>query len=751
MCLSSGVCHIGRNSALLYLCALLVQFSGLVQADSILDDSFSASELNTCRWVDDSEPGGAVSLDNALKLTTNNESPGSAVVVSGQNGINGDFVMTIQITPDEGWEEALSEGFFSAGISVGGDPNNRINLNIQKFSPNDVSVQALQDLSLGKGSQLNRIDLGAFSSGHLRISRVGSQWKLEFDVGGGWRTLSEFVGDTGLVYPSLNAIAINTGNNFTMAFDEFRLEGGELRASNRPTKLDGFLPRSDLMVGGVFESHVVWRKWGGLWTELNPVQVLADNGMNWARVGITNFSAPELVGKSESEWPNLYRDDDLYWGAQEVRFQMLKDAKAAGMRLLAFFYLSGRYGEWTGHFGQQFSPAEWQDLEMDDLLLAIEQRSAEMTQKMIDEGLNIEIYEIGNETDSGLVGFQEDDRVNFPPGANSTSDIALTEQYLWAPQAEILKAAIKGIHSVNPNAKIALHPAGLSDRPAQYFTKAFFKYMKDEGVEYDYAAISWPYPLKDGPLGGEWRINRWSVPCWFYSMEELSAYLAALGKPMYIAEGSFIAGESGNLSPPIEGYPFSEQGQADMMSTMLNFVSNNLNMLGFFYFYPDFYPRDAFVDLKHIGLFKSGSETMAAVDSLNVNLPEALVIDSDFDGHWVDPTANGYLWLLKITEAPTSDTTGVAQLYWCTEPVNDPEATQCSGIVATGIVSGNRISFPSFVHVDAPLFADGFESEKNSTRTWLQAEVAFLNESSGSLTFNGDHEWDSGRYSIQRP
>ena len=91
---------------------------------------------------------------------------------------------------------------------------------------------------------------------------------------------------------------------------------------------------------------------------------------------------------------------------------------------------------------------------------------------------------------------------------------------------------------------------------------------------------------------------------------------------------------------------------------------------------------------------------MAVVDSLNVNLPEARVIDSDFDGHWVDPTTNGYHWLLKTTEAP--------------------------------------------------LFADSFESENKPTKTLLRAEMAFLNESSGTLTFNGDHEWDSGHSSIQR-
>jgi hypothetical protein len=70
----------------------------------------------------------------------------------------------------------------------------------------------------------------------------------------------------------------------------------------------------------------------------------------------------------------------------------------------------------------------------------------------------------------------------------------------------------------------------------------------------------------------------------------------------------------------MQDWPFSLAGQARWVREYLKFVSNQPNVSGFFYFYPDFHPG---IDqsLGHSGLFDARDHPMPALGEFRVNLP----------------------------------------------------------------------------------------------------------------------------------
>src|ERR1700757_3913207 len=216
------------------------------------------------------------------------------------------------------------------------------------------------------------------------------------------------------------------------------------------------------------------------------LQYLRREGFRWLRMWVTTLSYQEL--RTTSDWSTLPWQNANYWACLEASGAILAAAAALGFRLQAVLYLSDQP---CGAGSQPLAPA-WAGLTPTQLAAAVQQSAAATASYYQSLGLNIEVFEIGNEIDFGVCGIQLGTTAPVPPGIDWTTDPGWMQTNVWGPCAPLLQAAINGVKSVYPNAKILLHIAGFGYSPGNVLTSAFFQSMVNLGVPFDIAGLSYP-------------------------------------------------------------------------------------------------------------------------------------------------------------------------------------------------------------------------------------------------------------------
>lgn len=319
-----------------------------------------------------------------------------------------------------------------------------------------------------------------------------------------------------------------------------------------------------------------WQDDGSLWARRDSIESLREHGFNWLRLGVTTQSHGEL--REESDWSRVPWEGG-YWSCQEMAERALREASEAGMKLHLFMFLS----DTAAHGGQQFPPEAWADADALSMCAAIERYCFETVERLRALGLDIEVYEVGNEIERGICGFRPGERVVLPEGVDQLNNIPWMRENVWVAEALMLTAAIRGIKRADPDGKIVLH-AATRPAPEDGLVVAFFEAMSEAGVPFDYAGLSY-YPwigyLSSPPNDG-WRAE---LGGWVTG-------IAALGKPVVICEYSYPNHPPeplpGMVVSPMPGFPFTPEGQAAWLREFLSWCEASPDVLGSFYFYPDY-------------------------------------------------------------------------------------------------------------------------------------------------------------------
>jgi len=97
--------------------------------------------------------------------------------------------------------------------------------------------------------------------------------------------------------------------------------------------------------------------------------------------------------------------------------------------------------------------------------------------------------------------------------------------------------------------------------------------------------------------------------------------IATLGKPVYIAESSYPASPVAGTYPAIPDFPYTDAGQAVYLDSQMRWASNNPNIIGWAWFYPEWYPgingNDDVPVLQVSGLFSDAQTLRPAAAALN--------------------------------------------------------------------------------------------------------------------------------------
>lgn len=264
--------------------------------------------------------------------------------------------------------------------------------------------------------------------------------------------------------------------------------------------------------------------------------------------------------------------------------QILKEAKDAGCYLDAFLFLSNE----AAYALKQTIPADWDPSKLATEVYDSAKATADYFSSL---GLTIDVYEIGNEIEFGMLGHV------VPSGSDINPEGWLEENY-WSYQVPLINAAIQGLRDSGSTAKIGLHIAGLGYSQNNDIARRFFSYMNESKVQYDIAELSYPYMFGESePVKQPYFLE----PEFYQTLDYLKN---TLKKEVLIAEFSYPAHSEGINKTPSDSYPYSEVGQRDFIEEFLRVAQSYAD--GAFYFYPDYYPNCNYTSVGDDQLESSG-------------------------------------------------------------------------------------------------------------------------------------------------
>jgi arabinogalactan endo-1,4-beta-galactosidase len=198
------------------------------------------------------------------------------------------------------------------------------------------------------------------------------------------------------------------------------------------------------------------------WIEKDAIELLRDHGFNHIRLRI--FVNPE---NEEG-----YSPERGFCGLDHT-LAMTKRVKNAGMKLLLNFH----YSDYWADPQQQNKPLAWADLDFETLKDSLREYTRNTLLAFEKQGTLPDMVQVGNEVNHGLL---------WPDGHISNPDNL----------AELLKASVEGIVSVDPEMPVMMHIALGGQHEEAVF---WLDNMIARGVTFDVIGISY-YPRWHGTL-----------------------------------------------------------------------------------------------------------------------------------------------------------------------------------------------------------------------------------------------------------
>ena len=614
-------------------------FANHVGATS-LSDTFDGNTLDWCRWEDTSRQG-TVSQGGELTLSPSGTDTFTRARVHSQARLIGDFDVQVDYRLGAGLEAPVAGAGQQLNVALGvywdearyivfgrtrqaGGDGMFVYASLPELVPNN-SVFAPE------GAQ----------AGTLRIARTGGQVRYYSRPSGSaiWIDLGAMNVPTTPVHVTLSAFNVNVARGFSGHFDNLVLNTGATDDIDYAQPAF-FNKRDDFAIAAVVADYPVQRYWRGKWNAKDFFEYARESGFDWVKTSVTTRSTPELAATPPDRWGALPWQD-AFWSSREYAAATLRQAAARGLRQEVQLFLSSESAGW----GVQGTPKEWAGKSPDEIMPLLEQNVFDTVTYFKNQGFNVEKYAIGNEVDIGILDFLPLGRIPVPPGVDFVGDLAWLRANVWSIEAKLLNAAAAGVKRADPAAKIILHIGGLETTPGNVFAPAFFEAMRDFGVPFDYAALSHPYAYFP------WKLDRYPAACWFKRVALTANRIqAATGKPVMMVESSYSAKiGAGVVAAPMPDFPFTPAGQAAWVREQLRFASNQLNIAGWHYFYPDMASDvisagAAAVQLETGSLFESSTNPRPALAEFRVNLGAAAPAPN-FEGlWWASPAASQSGW-----------------------------------------------------------------------------------------------------------
>ncbi|WP_202107177.1 glycosyl hydrolase 53 family protein [Agromyces seonyuensis] len=337
------------------------------------------------------------------------------------------------------------------------------------------------------------------------------------------------------------ALAVPLTGALPAAADDGPVEAGIVvdKVENLPADFMNGVDVSSVL--SLEESGVVFRDADGQPADL--FDVLADAGITDVRVRVWNDPF-DAAG-------NGYGGGDV---DVDRAVEIGERATAAGLGVLVDFH----YSDFWADPAKQQAPKAWAGYTVAQTATAVGEYTTAALQQFEDAGVDVEMVQIGNETNNAVAGVSG-----------------------WDGMAQVFSAGSAAVRSVLPDAEVALHFTN-PERAGFYASVAAA--LDARGVDYDVFASSY-YPYWHGTID-----NLTSV---------LSQVADTYGKDVLVAETSWASTlEDGDghtntidLASEATQYPVSVQGQANAVQDVIKAVADvGEHGIGVFYWEPAWLP-----------------------------------------------------------------------------------------------------------------------------------------------------------------
>ncbi len=277
-------------------------------------------------------------------------------------------------------------------------------------------------------------------------------------------------------------------------------------------------------------------------TEKDVYQILSENGINYIRVRVWNdpFDA----------------NGNGYGGGNcdiENAIAIGKRATANGMKLLVNFH----YSDFWADPGKQMVPKAWRGMSIEEKTEALYEYTKDCLKQLKDAGVVVGMVQIGNETNGAMCG------------ENSSAVGG------WKKIMDLMSAGSKAVREVFPDALVAVHFAN-PEKAGSY--DSYAKNLDYYGVDYDVFASSY-YPFWHGTLD-----NLASVLSGIATKYNKKVMVAETSYAYTAADTDFSGNTIGDGGGIVKNYPFTLQGQANLVRDVVDTVVNKTtNGIGVFY------------------------------------------------------------------------------------------------------------------------------------------------------------------------
>jgi len=273
------------------------------------------------------------------------------------------------------------------------------------------------------------------------------------------------------------------------------------------------------------ESGVVYHDKDG--NEEDLLKILADSGYNYVRVRVWN----DPYDASGNGYGGGNNDLDKC-------IQIGKRATENGIKTLVDFH----YSDFWADPDKQSAPKAWADMDIDTKAEAIYEYTKESVQKLKDEGVDVGMIQIGNETNAWFCG-----------------------ETNWINITTLMNSAAKAIREIDKNIIIALH---FADPSSQERYKNYLSILKNFEVDYDVFGTSY-YPYWHGSLENLTEILKFAAEeydkkvmvmetSWAYSPDDTDGHANTIG----------------NGSNVVKNYSYTLQGQAEVINDVVQAVAD---------------------------------------------------------------------------------------------------------------------------------------------------------------------------------
>ena len=294
--------------------------------------------------------------------------------------------------------------------------------------------------------------------------------------------------------------------------------------------------------------------------EKDILQICKDNGVSMIRLRLWNDP------KSDRGEPYGAGNNDL-----AVTVETGKRVTDAGMSVL----LNYHYSDFWADPGKQIKPKAWKDYGPDELEKTVYEFTKSSLKKLLDQGVNIGMIQVGNELSNGLL---------WPDGQVPE----------YKNIARFVSAGIRACREVKKEIPLMIHLDNGGNN--ELYRRWFDNYFANGGEDFEYIGMSY-YPFWHGRLR-ELSANMEDVALRYhkhiiiaevsmgFTMEDYAGYekLTASERKGYATKEKLLE----NLD-----YPMTKEGQADFTSDFLERVRKvpEDRGCGFFWWEPAWIPR----------------------------------------------------------------------------------------------------------------------------------------------------------------